>query len=59
MTGSLTSRLSPTVKIELQQVLINLITNAIQAMDEAGSTERIIRIAMERPDIEHVCICRA
>jgi C4-dicarboxylate-specific signal transduction histidine kinase len=44
------------VKIELQQVLINLITNAIQAMDEAGSAERIIRIAMERPDIEHVCI---
>ena len=44
------------VKIELQQVLINLITNAIQAMDEAGSEERIIRIAMERPDIEHVRI---
>jgi C4-dicarboxylate-specific signal transduction histidine kinase len=45
-----------TVKIELQQVLINLITNAIHAMDEAGSAERIIRITMERPDIEHVCI---
>jgi signal transduction histidine kinase len=45
-----------TVKIELQQVLINLVTNAIQAMDEAGSAERIIKIAMERPDIEHVCI---
>ncbi len=44
------------VKIELQQVLINLITNAIQAMDEAGNPERIIRITMERPDIEHVCI---
>jgi C4-dicarboxylate-specific signal transduction histidine kinase len=44
------------VKIELQQVLINLITNAIKAMDEAGSAERIIRIAMERPDTEHVCI---
>lgn len=44
------------VKIELQQVLINLITNAVQAMDEAGSPERIIKIAIERPDIEHVCI---
>jgi C4-dicarboxylate-specific signal transduction histidine kinase len=44
------------VKIELQQVLINLITNAIQAMDEAGSPQRIIGIAMERPDIEHVRI---
>ncbi|ULJ75847.1 sensor histidine kinase [Rhizobium gallicum] len=45
-----------TVKIELQQVLINVITNAIQAMDEAGNPERIIKIAMKRPDIEHVCI---
>ncbi len=44
------------VKIELQQVLINLMTNAIQAMDEAGSPERIIEIATERPDIEHVSI---
>ncbi|WP_208248289.1 ATP-binding protein [Rhizobium sp. T1470] len=44
------------VKIELQQVLINLMTNAIQAMDEAGSAQRIIEIAMERPDIEHVSI---
>lgn len=45
-----------TVKIELQQVLINLIANAIQAMEEADSAERIIRIVMERPDIGHVCI---
>ncbi|MCV3738737.1 ATP-binding protein [Rhizobium sp. TRM96647] len=44
------------VKIELQQVLINLLTNAIQAMDEAGSPKRTITIAAERPDIEHVSI---
>ncbi len=44
------------VKIELQQVLINLITNAIQAMDEAGSPERTIRIATDRPDIERVSV---
>ncbi|MEZ2126903.1 MULTISPECIES: sensor histidine kinase [unclassified Sinorhizobium] len=52
------SRIPPisAVKIELQQVLINLITNAIQAMDAAGSRERIITVAIDRPDIEHVCI---
>lgn len=44
------------VKIELQQVLINLVTNAIQAMDEAGYSERSIRITMDQPDIEHICI---
>lgn len=44
------------VKTELQQVLINLVTNAIQAMEEAASTRRIIRIATDRPDIEHACI---
>jgi len=38
------------VRIELQQVLINLITNAIQAMEDAGSLERRITIAMEQPD---------
>lgn len=45
-----------TVKTELQQVLINLVTNAIQAMEEADSTERMIRIQTDRPDIEHVRI---
>ncbi|OEC96097.1 MULTISPECIES: ATP-binding protein [unclassified Rhizobium] len=45
-----------TVKIELQQVLINLITNAIQAMDEAGCHERSVKITVARPDTEHVCI---
>ncbi|KRB60032.1 histidine kinase [Rhizobium sp. Root708] len=44
------------VKIELQQVLINLITNAIQAMDEAASPERTITVAAEHSDIEHVCV---
>lgn len=38
------------VRIELQQVLINLITNAIQAMDEAGSGERIITVRKEKLD---------
>ncbi|MCJ9696457.1 sensor histidine kinase [Rhizobium sp. PRIMUS64] len=44
------------VKIELQQVLINLITNAIQAMVGANGPERSITIATERPDAEHVYI---
>ncbi|EPE94749.1 sensor histidine kinase [Rhizobium grahamii] len=44
------------VKIELQQVLINLVTNAIQAMDAAGSRERNITISAGRPDSEHVNI---
>lgn len=38
------------VRIELQQVLINLITNAIQAMDEAGSGERVITVRKEKQD---------
>ncbi|MBN8954255.1 MULTISPECIES: ATP-binding protein [unclassified Rhizobium] len=45
-----------TVKIELQQVLINLITNAIQAMEEAGSRERIVTILSELEDCDHVSI---
>ncbi|MFK0166179.1 sensor histidine kinase [Rhizobium sp. NPDC090279] len=45
-----------TVKIELQQVLINLITNAIQSMEEAGSPQRIVRITASQADSEHVSI---
>jgi C4-dicarboxylate-specific signal transduction histidine kinase len=45
-----------TVKIELQQVLINLVTNAIQAMEEAQSPERIVRITVSPADGEHVSI---
>jgi len=44
------------VKIELQQVLINLITNAIQAMDEAACSERMITLATDRVDTEHVSV---
>ncbi|WFU91387.1 ATP-binding protein (plasmid) [Rhizobium sp. CC1099] len=44
------------VKIELQQVLINLLSNAIQAMDEADSSTRVVSIATSRPDIEHISI---
>jgi signal transduction histidine kinase len=46
----------PAVKIELQQVLINLITNAIQAMDAADIAERMITVTIDRPDNEHVCV---
>ncbi len=35
------------VRIELQQVLINLITNAIQAMSEKGDGERRISVSIE------------
>ncbi|WP_082930561.1 sensor histidine kinase [Rhizobium bangladeshense] len=42
------------VKIELQQVLINLITNAIQAMDSAGIRERFINVRIELQDREHI-----
>ncbi|TRL40244.1 sensor histidine kinase [Rhizobium straminoryzae] len=38
------------VKIELQQVLINLLTNAIQAMDEAGIENRAIIVRTESQD---------
>ncbi len=44
------------VKIELQQVLINLITNAIQAMEDSRSPQRTIQIAAEQPDTTHVRI---
>lgn len=46
----------PAVKIELQQVLINLITNAIQAITSAGSAERIITITLDHPAPEEVMI---
>ncbi|MDI7864225.1 ATP-binding protein [Rhizobiaceae bacterium n13] len=46
----------PAVKIELQQVLINLITNAIQAMDAAGSAKRVITVTTDHPDNDHVRI---
>ncbi|CDZ68260.1 Nodulation protein V [Neorhizobium galegae bv. orientalis] len=44
------------VKIEIQQVLINLITNAIQAMDEAVSTERLITLETGQPDTDCICL---
>lgn len=42
------------VKIELQQVLINLLTNAIQAMDEAGINNRVITVRKESQDANHI-----
>ncbi|WFU91349.1 ATP-binding protein (plasmid) [Rhizobium sp. CC1099] len=46
----------PAVKIELQQILINLVTNAIQAMDEHRSSTRVVRIATEYADNDHVAV---
>lgn len=47
------------VRIELQQVLINLLTNAIQAMDEAGIGNRIITVRKEREDGDNIQIAVA
>jgi len=44
------------VKIELQQVLINLITNAIQAMEEATTEKRVITLSTDRIDEARICI---
>ncbi|XOK13112.1 sensor histidine kinase [Agrobacterium tumefaciens] len=44
------------VRIELQQVLINLLTNAIQAMDEAGTGNRTITVRKEREDRDNIHI---
>ena len=44
------------VRIELQQVLINLLTNAIQAMDEAGISNRTITVRKEREDGDNIQI---
>jgi signal transduction histidine kinase len=44
------------VRIELQQVLINLMTNAVQAMAETPAGGRSIRIALESRDEETVAI---
>ncbi|MCR6726992.1 PAS domain-containing sensor histidine kinase [Agrobacterium fabrum] len=44
------------VRIELQQVLINLLTNAIQAMDEAGIGNRAITVRKKREDGDNIQI---
>ena len=44
------------VKIELQQVLINLITNAIPAMDEAACDERTITLATDQLDTKRISV---
>jgi PAS domain S-box-containing protein len=41
-------------RVQLQQVIVNLLVNAIQAMEQAGSTERIITIRTETPDARRV-----
>lgn len=38
------------IRIELQQVLINLVTNAVQAMQETAIDQRKILISLERKD---------
>ncbi len=43
------------VRIELQQVLVNLLTNAIQAMEAAGIADRAIFVCM-RLDGDRACI---
>jgi signal transduction histidine kinase len=40
----------PSVKIEMQQVIINLISNAVQAMSMARSENRLITITLDAPD---------
>lgn len=44
------------VRIELQQVLINLVSNAIQAMEAARSPSRTITITLSRTDSGLACI---
>ncbi len=45
------------VRVELQQVLINLISNAAQAMSASGSSKRLVTIALEAPaDADHILI---
>ncbi|CAN7582117.1 ATP-binding protein [Rhizobium sp. LjRoot30] len=44
------------VRIELQQVLINLITNAIQAMTLPGTTRRNLVIETRRQDDSFICV---
>ena len=44
------------VRIELQQVLINLITNALQAMADTPETKRRIEVTIEAADAQKVAI---
>ncbi|WP_230175038.1 ATP-binding protein [Rhizobium sp. CECT 9324] len=44
------------VRIELQQVLINLITNALQAMADIPETKRWIEVTIEAADAQKVAI---
>jgi C4-dicarboxylate-specific signal transduction histidine kinase len=44
------------VRIELQQVLINLITNALQAMTDTPEAERRIEVTIEATDIKNAAI---
>ncbi|RZT39504.1 PAS domain-containing sensor histidine kinase [Cupriavidus agavae] len=42
--------------VQLQQVLVNLLVNAMQAMDDAGSNPRVLRVGTARADASHVRI---
>jgi len=46
----------PIVRIELQQVLINLLSNAIQAMTESQSDQRLITVTADAPEPDHLRI---
>ena len=42
-------------RVQLQQVIVNLLVNAMQAMEQAGSSERKITIRTQTPDGATVC----
>jgi C4-dicarboxylate-specific signal transduction histidine kinase len=44
------------VRLELQQVLINLMTNAMQAMADCSNRPRRIELTLKRKDEHSVCI---
>jgi signal transduction histidine kinase len=43
-------------EVQLQQVLLNVITNAIEAMDSTTGRERLLRVTLRAPNAGDVCI---
>ena len=43
-------------EVQLQQVLLNVITNAIEAMDSTMGRERLLRVTLRAPNASDVCI---